>query len=268
MPVPAADLKAPYATKEGEFTLAEPGAVWVLVHVPGAPAEDAAAAAKYLARGASLAGVRQVVLRAGSRDEVRSWAQSFAKPDAVLADAEGKLAAGLAKDGKAPVAVLFDAKGKELWRAAGPLPAFETFAAEVERLSVPPGLKDYNLPSEKTALKGFDPVGYFTENKALKGKESLRSSYKGVMYQFATAENREAFAQDPEKYLPTYGGWCATAMVDGEKVDIDPANFIVDHGRLFLFYKGLWGDARAKWMKDTAAKEKSADAAWKKLTGE
>ena len=69
----------------------------------------------------------------------------------------------------------------------------------------------------------------------------------------------------PEKYLPAYGGWCATAMARGEKVQIEPSSFKVTNGRLFLFYNGLFGNAIKDWNKDESALTVKADAQWKKI---
>ena len=39
-------------------------------------------------------------------------------------------------------------------------------------------------------------------------------------------------------------------------------------GRLFLFYKGFWGNARKDWDKDEPTQTAKADAQWKKISGE
>ena len=129
-------------------------------------------------------------------------------------------------------------------------------------------LQQYNLPADKVALQGYDPVAYFTENKATKGSPDMTAMHLGVTYHFSSAANKKRFEEAPEKYLPTYGGWCATAMAKGEKVEIDPTNFKVSGNRLFLFYKGLWGNARKDWDKDEPTGIVKADANWKKISGE
>ena len=121
-------------------------------------------------------------------------------------------------------------------------------------------VEHYNIGADKIALKGYDPVAYLTKNQALKGRKEISAQHRGVTYWFASGENRKVFLASPEKYLPTYGGWCATAMAKGEKVEIDPANFKVTQRRLFLFYKGLWGNARKDWDKEEAGLTAKADA--------
>jgi YHS domain-containing protein len=127
---------------------------------------------------------------------------------------------------------------------------------------------EYNLPADKLALQGYDPVAYFEQGQAVKGSADLETVHATIRYRFASEAHRTAFTNAPAKYLPTYGGWCATAMAKGDKVEIDPTNFKITGGRLFLFYNGFWGNARKDWNKDEPALTKKADAAWKKLSGE
>ena len=129
-------------------------------------------------------------------------------------------------------------------------------------------IAEYNLPADKLALQGYDPVAYIEDGKAVKGSAEIKADHAGVHYRFATETHRSAFTNAPAKYLPTYGGWCATAMAKGDKVEIDPTNFKVTQGRVFLFYKGFWGNARKDWDKEEAVMTKKADAAWKKISGE
>lgn len=127
----------------------------------------------------------------------------------------------------------------------------------------------WNLEAKsKLAIKGYDPVAYFS-GSPMKGKADISTDYKGAVYQFATSANRDAFLADPAKYEPAYGGWCAWAMKDGEKVEVDPTKFIVKEDRLYLFYDGFWGNTKAKWEKeDHAAQVKQADGKWKTISGE
>ena len=86
------------------------------------------------------------------------------------------------------------------------------------------------------ALHGFDPVAYFTQNKAVKGEPVLTASYQGVTYQFASKEDQAAFEADPAKYVPRYGGFCALATSKGIKADIDPHAFAINDGKLYVNY--------------------------------
>ena len=84
------------------------------------------------------------------------------------------------------------------------------------------------------ALHGFDPVAYFTQNKAVKGEPVLTASYQGVTYQFASKEDQAAFGASPAKYVPQYGGFCALATSIGIKADIDPHAFAINDGKLYV----------------------------------
>jgi len=126
----------------------------------------------------------------------------------------------------------------------------------------------YNLGANSLGLSGYDPVSYFTSSRAEKGSPQIKVQYRGVLYQFVSAEHKAAFLAKPERYLPTYGGWCATAMAKGEKVEIDPTNFKVTDGRLFLFFKSFYANAQNQWNKDEANLTAKADANWKKISGE
>ncbi|MCI0746338.1 MAG: YHS domain-containing protein [Verrucomicrobia subdivision 3 bacterium] len=132
----------------------------------------------------------------------------------------------------------------------------------------PASIRHYNLGADKVALKGYDPVAYFTSNQALKGRKEISVQYRGVTYWFASDKNKELFLASPEKYLPTYGGWCATAMAKGEKVEIDPTNFKVTNGRLFVFFKAFYANALKEWNKDEANLTVKADANWRRISGE
>lgn len=130
---------------------------------------------------------------------------------------------------------------------------------------------EYNVGKAGLAASGYDVVAYFPEGggKPTKGDKAFERVDRGVTYRFATRANMELFEKNPDRYIPAHGGWCSWAMAeDGSKVEVDPASFIVDNGRLFLFYKGLLNDTRSKFQKDVAANAARADVNWKKLTGE
>jgi YHS domain-containing protein len=114
-------------------------------------------------------------------------------------------------------------------------------------------------------LHRYDPVSYFQASGPKKGLESISIDQNGGKYLFATEKNREDFLQNPKKFTPEYEGWCATAVAGGYKYDIDPENYKVTNGRLFLFYKGWKGDAKKSWLKDEVGQTKLADQNWPKV---
>jgi YHS domain-containing protein len=125
----------------------------------------------------------------------------------------------------------------------------------------------YNVTANRVAIKGYDPVSYFTENAAREGKESVSYIYDGITYRFANQQHLDAFKLDPERYKPQYGGWCAYAMgASGEKVDIDPATFKLLNGKLYLFYNRFFNNTKKSWDKDETNLKKRADANWQKIS--
>lgn len=95
-------------------------------------------------------------------------------------------------------------------------------------------------------LKGYDPISYHT-GKPIKGEKQWSVLHRGMTFRFANPQNRAKFLEDPAHYMPLFGGWCAYAMLDGERVDIDPKSFKIVDGKLLLFYDGVWGDTQDKW---------------------
>lgn len=123
----------------------------------------------------------------------------------------------------------------------------------------------FNL-EKGVAIQGYDPVAYFTQKKAVKGKSSIASNYEGVIYNFSSQANKETFEKSPTSYEPQYGGWCSYAMgATGDKVEIDPETFKIVDGKLNLFYNAYFNNTLKTWNKDEAGLKKKADANWKKF---
>ena len=242
----------------------------------------------YAMKSVNMPAAVHVFLKPDSAEEIKAWSDKANRGDdfadvVIYRDAEAKLAEqygipdGYQFHGQSvhfPALVLLDPAGKEVFRQVGKSNAdrfsYEQFAMKLAELSDKPAaaLPHYNLGADKVALSGYDPVGYLTQNKALKGRKEVNSRYHGATCFFATDENKKLFIAAPEKYLPTYGGWCATAMAKGEKVEIDPTNFKVTNGRLFLFFKAFYANAIKDWNKDEVNLTTKADANWKKVFGE
>lgn len=113
--------------------------------------------------------------------------------------------------------------------------------------------------ADGVALDGYDPVSYHQKGGPKPGKKEHEFVHRGIAYWFADADNKKAFVANPDGLEPPYGGWCAYAVIDGEKVEVDATNFAIEDGKVLLFYKGFWGDALQKWHRLT--KEKGAKKA-------
>lgn len=118
--------------------------------------------------------------------------------------------------------------------------------------------------SGEVAILGYDPVAYFTDGAATQGKADFELRWNGAVWRFANAANRDAFAADPERYAPRYGGYCAYGVARGYAVKIDPEAWTIVDDRLYLNYsKGV----QATWTKDIPGYIAEADANWPKIAG-
>ena len=84
------------------------------------------------------------------------------------------------------------------------------------------------------AIEGYDPVAYFTDNKAAKGNPKFRSNFDGVDYFFASAGHKALFDANPAKYAPAYGGYCGYAASIDRLSPISPEWFQIVDGKLIL----------------------------------
>lgn len=124
-------------------------------------------------------------------------------------------------------------------------------------------LKHFNLGSNRLAIEGYDPVAYF-QGKPAKGSASYSYTYQSVLYYFTSPAHLQSFKQNPTKYEPQYGGWCAYAMGDsGEKVSVDPETYKILDGKLYLFYNAFFTNTLPKWNKDEQNLKKAGDINWK-----
>jgi hypothetical protein len=112
------------------------------------------------------------------------------------------------------------------------------------------------------AIQGYDAVAYFTGNAAVKGSPSFTHAWNGVRWQFASAANRDAFAREPERYAPAFGGYCAYGVSRGYTVDIDPEAYAVVDGTLYLNYSK---SVQRTWNQDRAGYIEKARQQWAKL---
>ena len=116
------------------------------------------------------------------------------------------------------------------------------------------------------AAEGYDVVAYFN-NKAIKGDKKIFYNYKCAKYSFSSNKNYETFKNNPEMFVPQYGGYCAYAIADtNEKVSINPKSFqILDH-KLYLFYNNWGVNTLDKWKEEGPKKlQKQADINWENL---
>ena len=121
---------------------------------------------------------------------------------------------------------------------------------------------DTETDKNDVILAGHDAVAYQTENQAVLGSADYTAVYNGAIYRFASANNRDLFNKNPEKYAPMYGGYCAYGMTFGKKFDVDGKAFKIVNGKLYV-NKNL--DVYNTWKKDIPGNIKKADAEWPKV---
>jgi YHS domain-containing protein len=137
--------------------------------------------------------------------------------------------------------------------------AWAGIAGAADRLNVD---KKQQVAGSPLALRGYDPVAYFTEGEPRKGSKDFVAVVDGAAYLFVSAEHRKAFEKDPQRYRPAYGGFCAYGVAKGKKYDGDPEVFKVVDGRLYLNYSA---SVQRRWEKDVPGYVKKAEGQWPKI---
>lgn len=133
--------------------------------------------------------------------------------------------------------------------------AFAVFAAEPAFA----GQSPVNTLDGGVAIKGYDPVAYFSEGAPRQGKAAFSAQHGGATWYFASAENKARFEADPAKYTPAYGGYCAYGVAQGYLVKIEPDAWAIRDGKLYLNYDR---SVQKTWSAKPAAYIQQADGEW------
>jgi len=116
-----------------------------------------------------------------------------------------------------------------------------------------------NLDGNGVAIQGYDPVAFFTDNRPVEGNPKLQSEYHGAKYYFASSEHKGAFDQEPAKYEPQFGGYCAYGASRGNKAPVKIEAWQIVNGRLLMQYDL---DIKGKFNQDQQGNLKKADQNW------
>ena len=117
--------------------------------------------------------------------------------------------------------------------------------------------------TDGVALRGADPVAYFTEGKAVIGSADVAYDWAGVTWHFASVAHREAFKADPEAYAPQYGGYCAWAVAAKEQLfSTQPKNWSIRDGKLYLNFND---SVQKTWEEDPEGFIRQGDQVWPKV---
>ena len=110
------------------------------------------------------------------------------------------------------------------------------FAAETPKnISLVDGLSPVSSTLPGVAIDGYDPVAYFDQDKAVKGDAAYTCEHNNVTWHFSSAENRDRFLENPEKFSPQYGGYCAHSITSNKLVTSDPEVFSIRDDKLYLY---------------------------------
>ena len=109
------------------------------------------------------------------------------------------------------------------------------------------------------AIRGYDPVAYFTIGAPTRGSNEFSASWQGASYRFASAENLARFEADPAAYAPQYGGYCAYAVSKGATAGTVPEAWTIVDGKLYLNYSL---SVKQRWSKDIPGNIKAANSNW------
>ena len=113
------------------------------------------------------------------------------------------------------------------------------------------------------AIRGYDTVAYHTENRAVKGNSEFSYEWNGAEWHFASVENRDLFAADPDRYAPQYGGLCTGGLSDELAFNANPKIFKIIDGKLYLA-----ASKSSNLFKHTEKAIKKADENWAKINKE
>ena len=115
---------------------------------------------------------------------------------------------------------------------------------------------------EGKAIRGYDPVAFFTQQMPVKGSPAFEYKWKDAVWQFASKENKEAFEKDPTKYAPQFGGYCAYGTSQGHKAPTETDTWTIVDNKLYFNYNKKVKDS---WSKNQQALIEKANLLWPEI---
>ena len=135
-------------------------------------------------------------------------------------------------------------------------------------LFILPVLPQENIPIFERngyAIGGYDPVAYFSERRPKRGQQQYQYNWQNAVWLFSSKANQEAFAANPEKFAPQYGGYCAYGMAQNYFAKTEPHAWSIVNDKLYLNYNP---SIRSTWLRDTAGYIKTGNSNWTTLKHE
>ena len=116
-----------------------------------------------------------------------------------------------------------------------------------------------NANANDVAIHGYDPVAYFKKSAPVEGSAKFTASHKDAIYYFSSKSNRNLFKENPEKYAPAFGGYCAYGVALDKKFDTDPEAWKIVDGKLYL---NLNKKVQKRWSEDIPGHIETANDNW------
>ncbi len=115
------------------------------------------------------------------------------------------------------------------------------------------------------AIEGYDPVAYFTDERAVRGLPDHEAAEAGAVWRFRNDSNRSSFVSHPEIYGPQFGGYDPIDLARGVTCGGNPLFWVVTGQRLYLFGRE---EHRAAFAADPQRFLADAEARWPDLQRE
>jgi len=112
------------------------------------------------------------------------------------------------------------------------------------------------------AIDGYDPVSYFTNDRAERGSPDITAEWNGAVWHFTSDAHHKSFIANPEKYAPQYGGFCALGMAHGGDVPTNPEAWTIHDGKLYL---NMIEEVSITWRYNPDRLIERADLKWKTM---
>jgi YHS domain-containing protein len=119
-----------------------------------------------------------------------------------------------------------------------------------------------NVDKQGVALEGYDPVAFFSDSRAMKGSPTYQAHVGGATYYFSSADHLATFQQEPARYTPQFGGYCAYGASQGHVAPVEISTWQILDGRLTLNYSK---DVQQKFNQDVPGYLAKANAQWPRL---
>jgi YHS domain-containing protein len=152
--------------------------------------------------------------------------------------------------------------GSTLLTAAALVIAFTVSSCGLIPSQAQSSINAVNVDESRLAIKGYDPVAYFTEAKPVQGSSQFTAEHLGATYYFSSAQHQSLFQGEPNKYAPQYGGYCAFGVSKEYKFDIDPEAWAIVDDKLYL---NLNKKVQARWVPNKDELIVDADTIWTQI---